>query len=242
MLPRPCRLVTHNKGVEQWIGGDSFETATIFDLQPGNPITDLVHAESGLTVQITGPEVSSRIHLDAVVRSESGQEFKTDYYGENILYISNLRPERYFLFLSGICREQTWAPAWYGGNENFDSAVAIELGVGERKIITLDLREGGRIEGGIRFPIGFGDLVTGYRLYGDTGESICNPWTWSDDEMLFTGLPNGDFLVAAVITDSSPWFYPGTWDPDLAEPVTITDYGRVVVEWDLPGIIPEVVR
>jgi hypothetical protein len=177
-----------------------------------------------------------------LVRSEAGQDIETEYHGDNPLHLSNLRPGRYFLFLDGVCHDETWAPTWFGGNEDFDSAVAIELGVEEMKTIVMDLKEGGRIEGGVRTPLGFGNLVTGYRLYDEAGETICNPWIWNDEEMLFTGLPDGTFLVAAEITNSSRWYYPGTWDPDLAKPVTITDYDHVVVEWDLPGIIPEVVR
>ena len=205
-------------------------------------MSDFVHVESGLKVRLEGPGATLEHSGDISVRDEEGTLYNTNFSRDSVVFLSNLRPGRYYLFIDGICHDQVWAPRWFGGGASFASAAPIDLVPGEMLTVTLDLEEGGRLDGGVLAPPGLDDVVQGYQLFDSAGEKICYSRSWPGGGMHYSGLPDGAYLMAAVIGYSGPWYYPGTWDEDLARPVVILDNSQATIEWNLPGIIPEAVR
>ncbi len=239
LLTQTVRLRSNYRGVTQWFGGDSFETATVFDLEPGDRITEVALVESGLSVQLDGPGDLAFHEPTITVRDEAGREFFPETYDENPLSICNLSPGRYFLHVDGYCRDEVWARQWYGGSETFEGAVPIDLAEGEFRPITLDLVEGGRIEGNVLRSDGTRPRWAEYSLYDATGEPLCEGWTqWRDfDEgrFRFRGLANGEYFLAVRVAYDEVWWYPGTFDFAEALPISIENHAPVTdVDWRLP--------
>jgi len=239
LLTQTVRLLSNYRGVTQWIGGDSFETATVFDLGPGDRITGVTLVESGLRVQLDGPGDLAFHEPTITVRDEAGREYFPETYDENPISICNLSPGRYYLHVDGYCRDEVWAPQWYGGSETFEGAVPIDLAEGEFRPITLDLIEGGRIEGNVLRADGTRPRWAEYSLFDATGEPRCEGWTqwreFDEGRYRFRGLADGEYYPAVRVANNEVWWYPGTFDFAEAQPVSIANHAPVTdVDWRLP--------
>ncbi len=220
----------------QWIGGDSYETAQVFDIQPGDRFTDISVVESGIAVQLEMPGDLIGVRPAFKIRDENDLEVWMNPTGNNPYYFFNFRPERYFVYVEGYCDNQIWAPQWYGDAEDFESAEPIDLVAGELREISINLVEGGRIEGEIRDSDGRVPSGARYQVYDLEGDPLCNYWKhWMGDRMLFSGLPDGTYLVAARDLGNEPWYYPGTIDFSEATQIVIENHQTVAgLVWALP--------
>jgi hypothetical protein len=238
-LPKELRLRSEFRGIKQWIGGDSFETARVFDLQPGDRITDVAMVESGFRVRLDGPGDLAFHRPTVLVRDESGNEYHPDVFPDNPFSVCNLRPGRYYLHLDGHCNDQIWAAQWYGGTERMEDAIPIDLGEGEYRHLVMELVEGGRIEGGVLTSDGQPPEKASCRIFDFEGEPLCSGWgqwrVFEEGLFSFTGLTDGEYFLAARTVNYEPWWYPGTADFAEATPITITDHATVTgISWSLP--------
>jgi len=235
-VPQPVRLQVRSTGGSQWIGGDSFETAQLFDLQPGDRICGVELVESGLGIWLDGPGDLTAHEATASLFDEDGSECWTGNIYNNPAHLCNLRPGRYFLQLDGNCYEQIWVQQWFDGVDSLADATPIELGEGELRRLTMSLVEGGRIEGRVTTAGGPLPWSLDCGLFTDGGEPVCGDWRqWRscpDGIFVFAGLSDGEYYLAAEKSSSAPWWYPGTYDFEEACAITIADHG---ISWDVPS-------
>ena len=104
--------------------------------------------------------------------------------------------------------------------------------------VTVQLVEGGRIEGRVLKASGkpvFGaDLVlrTTDGAYEDrsAGESF-----YPDGSFAILGIADGTYVVGVRLDWQRNYWFPGTYDPELAEPIEIEDAGSVTdIVWETP--------
>ncbi len=239
LLPHEVRLLTGHYGDGQWIGGDSFATARVFDLAPAARVTGVDLVASGFQLQLNGPGDLTVHRPYASVHDEWGNElFGSDLY-ENPFTFCNLRAGRYYLHLDGYCNEQVWAPQWYDGANGWQDATPIDLGEGEFRRLVMELVTGGSIEGELRTADGQLPDFTECGLFDFAGNPLCREWEnwrWFTGGLFnITGLADGDYYLAARTESGDAWWYPGTLDFAEAVPITIAGLGAVTdLNWLLP--------
>ena len=234
----PVKLQVEIDGIEQWIGGDTFETATRFDLQPGDHLADVSVIESGILCRLQGPGVVSERQSAFLLRHESGRTYRFQAYNRNPVPICNLRPGRYSLFVYGYCDYDgaPWASQWYDGADSLAAATSIDLPEGQLVPITVHLAPGGAIEGRLLTAEGEGVPTAWVALFDPNGAPLCDGWHYiNEGSFAMTGLGNADYYIAADIA-GSPWWYPGTREFDSAQVIHIRDHATVTgIEWKLPA-------
>ncbi len=243
-LPGPVVLGSSWSVIDQWYGGDSLEDATVFDLEAGQHLEGVDLVENGLTLHLSGPGPMFIYNPDWILRSDDGREYELSGYPSSGTQVRNLPDGRYYLQVTGTCNGQTWAPQWYGGAEDFEEAMPIDLVGGQLDDLTLNLVEGGRIEGGLRDADGGPIDEVSYRLLNLDGTYVCNSWdSWFGPDIHYTGLANGKYLIAALDDAVGVWFYPGTGNIEEAGVIEISGFGAVEdVVWNLPATRREEIR
>jgi len=239
LLPRTVLLRSNYRDLVQWIGGDSFETARVFDLQPGDRITGVSVIESGIRILLDGPGDLVYHRPSVIIRDDSGWEFHPYTYSDNPFSICNLKPGRYYVQVEGYCDDEVWARQWYGGAESQAGATPIDLAEGELHQIVMELVQGGRIEGNLVREDGSQPYAIEFSLFDAGGEPLCSgysPWRYFDKgEFKFQGLVNGDHFLGVRTAGDKIWWYPGTWEFTAASPLSIVNHEAIIdVDWVLP--------
>lgn len=211
-------------GVEQWFGGDSFETAQVFDLVAGDRIAGLSLVESGISLQFDGPGDQVNHVADVSILDESGTEYFSRFYWRSPIVINNLKPGLNYIYVSGHCSAESWAPQWYQGAEGLEGATPIDLAEGEMRSVIMELEAGAGIEGAILKPDGTQPNRAYVAVFDLEGRPLCFAWDlWGsfDDGLYYLrGLADGSYYLATLYLDVPLW-YPGTWDLSEAVPLTI---------------------
>ncbi|MCK4413316.1 MAG: carboxypeptidase regulatory-like domain-containing protein [Candidatus Eisenbacteria sp.] len=236
LTPGAVRLSVRRSGIDRWIGGESFATATRFELQSGEHITDISLIGSGIRCGFEGPGYAIEQRVEIVLHHEAGHRFRDYSSWGNQVSICNLPAGRYVLFVYGTCAGEPWAGQWYDGVNLRADATPIDLDPGELVSLTIHLHEGGRIEGCVLDADGAPALDARIQAFDAEGEPLCHGWQYTDDGcFVVTGLADGDFYVAAEACRREFWYYPGTWDRRAAQPISIIDHATVTgIEWRLP--------
>jgi len=237
---QPVRLLVNSRwrGGGFWVGGDSFETATQYDLRAGEQIAGVEILESGILCHLDWPDRDTQYLANLLLVDAQGHEIHGGTGSPSGgVGINALAPGRYFLRLEHVCGVR-WAPSWYNGAESLADATPIDVaGTGELVEITMPLQEGGRINGTI-LPHSGGTLGDHTVALCDTmGNQICRSYAGdaSSGAFHFQGLDNGDYKAAVEGALGLLWWYPGTADPDSAGTITIADHAAVSgIEWRLP--------
>jgi len=232
----PVRLSTSIHGIEQWVGGASYEEARLFNLQAGDRVTGVDIRESGIEVTLQGPGAPAHYRPTMRLLDAAGNR-KEIWDQSNRLTICNLAPGEYRLLVYGYCDGQTWASQWYDGAETLGEATPIVLGEGELKRISMSLVEGGRIAG--RILTSGGAVLDDFllRIVDAEGNPLCGEWeVFTGGQFSYTGLADGAYHLAVRPPGSyEPWWYPGTHEFESATPIEIRDHEAVTgVEWSLP--------
>lgn len=235
-FPEPVKINIRSGLVEQWIGGQDFLSAREFELGPEVHLTGLVHEANGVVIRLQGPGETIYHRSTMHIMDGTGEEIGNTSAYESSTTIHNLADGRYHFYVEGICRDASWAPQWYGGSGDFAGATPVDLSGGELRELVFDLTEGGRLEGEALGPAGERLPAVRYYLYDLEGRQLC--WNSADfpgDPMLFTGLADGTYLLAASRSYGFRWYHPGTEDPELATRFIVADHGSVGgIEWNLP--------
>jgi hypothetical protein len=235
--PQRVRLRLSYNWLYQWMGGASFETARVFDVRPGDRITDASTVVSGLQVFLEGPGNLTTHVASYVLRDEQSNQIKLNERWDEPVVFGILRPGRYFIHVNGYCHRQTWAAQWYDGAETADAATPIDLVEGELRDVTLHLVDGGRISGGVLTATGERPVGVYGRIYDSAGEPLCEyGQVWAAGIFDLVGLPDGDYyLSASMDPDDNPWWYPGTFDFQSAVAIPIVGHSAVGgITWSLP--------
>ena len=235
-----ARLRVRLGDLMRWIGGDDPESATVFYLDPGQPITIDPIPIGGLVCHISGDPAWSR-SARLVLYDEAGDRRHTEYSGTNdtTLILPNLEPGTYALFYYWRNSSQ-WRPQWYDRATSLAEATPVLVDdTGGITEVTLTLEEGGRISG--RVLAVDGSPAAGIPLIVYVPENELGwSWEWVTDgegQFLIEGLPDGEVTLAAIVwgtLGSLDVWYPGVIEQGLAQPIVIEDAGTVSgVEWQL---------
>lgn len=235
ITPEPLRLRAGVESIEQWFGGDSFENATVFDLQPGLHLDGINLTGGGLRVSFDGPGDLVRNEASVLVVEENGAEHLINNSSANPLVIENLRPGRVRLQVLGGCVRQRWQMQWYGGGASADEATWLDIVTGQLLDVSLTLATGGAITGTLVSTNNRDLYGMAVALHDLDGHRLCpNTLTMRDGQLDLPGIGDGDYLLGLYLS-STPWWYPGTWARSEAVPVSIVDGGTVSgLVWPLP--------
>jgi hypothetical protein len=228
LAPLHVRLLISINYYHRWYGGNSFATATEFDLEPGEDVEANV-VESGIAGELDTGErgyAYDSIRLcdsSGSVIAESGTSGRV-----NLFRFANLLPGTYFIH---IPQGSTWIDHWYDHAGSFEQATPIEI-TREGQVVWIDptLLNGANISG--RLLDASGEPVLAALIYVSTAEDP------SDDpnRRTFTG-DGGEFDVIALAdgayklgarTDSHGFiWYPSTAAWDSAAVITIANHESV---------------
>ncbi len=240
----PVRLEVRIGSSRQWVGGDTFEEAQVFAVQPGDRLTDVSIVECGILLWLEGPGPFSSHRAALCLISSSGQTWEFSSSWRNPIVISNLPADDYLLYVYGHCHRQTWAGQWYDGAESMDEATAIRLEPGELRELNMQLVEGGSIHGCVLDPNGEPPTYVHIQICGADGEPLCErSESFGEGAFSWRGLANGEYYLAARIPgDRETWWYPGTSEFEHASSILISDHEAVTgVDWAV-GLTKEVAQ
>ena len=242
-FPGPVKLLVRQYGIDQWIGGRTFEDASVFQLEAGRTISGIELVQSGMQVEIGGlyPRVGAawfRLY-DATTLAPAAASLAQPWYNLTVA-LPNLRPGTYRMYIEPHSfGSQWWAPQWFDRANNSASGATITIGrEGEVVPISVVLEKGGTIAGAVHEAEG----VTGdYSLYltrADDPAPSSRTYAWSLNlGFRFEGLPDGDWKVGASrLSPSNPYsdtppaetvWFPGTTDWQAAGIIPIRNFGDV---------------
>ncbi|MCK4303495.1 MAG: hypothetical protein KAY24_04590 [Candidatus Eisenbacteria sp.] len=241
-LPGPVKLLVTQAGVEQWIGGDSFEEATIFTLESGRTVSGVRFVQSGFRLAVSTPAAGCS---DAWFRLYDPTDLSLVaaahlVASNSFIGMSNLRPGTYLMEIAPRRPGwATWAPQWFDRMTSPEDARTITIAYeGEVVPLSVILEKGGTIEGTVLMAEG--SEVNCYVMITPASERVrwgyCYAWDWQPDYDI-RGLPDGDWKVGvwpipadyelpAIPPDDTVW-YPGTTDWNAAGVIEIRDFGDV---------------
>lgn len=235
LVPEPVKVRTICRYVENWYGGTSLASATVFDLQPGLGVTGVDLAEGSLKILFDGPGDRVPSYHSFVLRREDGSEIAMRTYG-NPVRVPNLPEGRYHLRVDGFCVDDPWQPQWYDGAADADGSVPLDVVVGATRELTMVLRSGGSILG--RFE---GETDNDWNshavfVHDGAGAEVCGePLYMYYGAFSLEGLPDGDYCLS-LGSRGQPYWYPGTFVLAEATRLTISG-GNAITDllWLRPG-------
>lgn len=247
ILPEPVKLLVSQKGVDQWIGGPGFAEATVFDLQPGQTISDVELDQCGLRLDARVDKLDldfwgSRILLydPADLSLIAGASWSDG--PDNLVGIPNLWPGDYLLHFTpddGQLGDLWWRPQWYDRAAEPALAQTVTIGsAGEIVSLGVTLEQGGTVSGTIEG----GEAADYYRSVflapADGNVSWGFDYLFYDRrEFNLIGLPDGDYRIGVTPSgtiahhgeeapEGTIW-YPGTTEWSEATVIEIRDGGEV---------------
>ena len=235
LAPEPVRLRADHQDVERWFGGDSFSTATVYDLSPGVHLTDANLSSGGLRVRFEGPGDLVDNAGSMLILDDAGVEHLVPNTTSNPIVVENLRPGPIRLRVLGGCEGQPWLSQWYDGQATPEEATTPDIVAGQLTDVVVTLAGGGAISGTLAFNDDNPPWSVPASVHDTDGHRLCpgNVRFWGHS-FSFRGLSDGEYLLA-IYLGSTPWWYPGTWELVDAEPASIVDGGTVTgLVWRLP--------
>ena len=236
-VPLEVRLKFSCGSSEQWLGGDTYETATRFALQAGDRVTGIDLVESGIEIWLAGPGMVVNRTVQVWICDEAGNVLASQLTSSNPVLIGMLRPGRVLVQVDGVCNHQTWASQWFDGAASLSGATPIDLAAGERRRLDVMLADGGRITGRVLEADGLDHGSYFVDLCGDRGDPWCSSSQYSGDgSFVYTGLADGEYYMRAKLNGGDLWWYPGTYEFATAVAIGIIDHDDVTgVTWTLPA-------
>lgn len=242
MLPEPVKLFVRQGDIDQWIGGPDFQTAEVFELQPGETISGVEFAQSGIHFFVDAPASATGTGNVEIYRPDNMEMVASVRHTFPVrhLAVANLWPGDYLIRVSpadGDIGKARWFGQWFDGVETADQAQVVSI-TEHGEIVSLDLTL--EIGGGIR---GSAKTATGYLFNyyvvvtpADEKTSLSDQAIsfWFEPNYEFWGLPDGDFKIGFMtsnpqvdpISDETVW-YPGTTDWDQADVLEIREAGII---------------
>ncbi len=250
-LAGPVKLAVIQNGVAFWAGGPDFAAATTFDLVPGQSVTDVEVASSGLLVDVEGPgvdlqnaafefhdEASGALVTTATVRIGTQRRFGVANLGPG-RYLVHVRHEHGYVdgIIAGSEAWPLWRPQWFDRVTTAAAAQVLEVGVGQ--VVPLQLRLemggaiGGRVEAGTDAEASYCFVFATPADRRETLDEIFVSLSPGQRTFAITGLADGAYklgVCAATLAQDEPGrpplgtvWYPATDDWAAAATFTITD-------------------
>jgi hypothetical protein len=251
VLCEPVRVLISLVGTERWIGGESFATATLFDLQPGVETDAGCIVESGLLLELLEPAARMRGSFEIeLVRPGETVPARTlqveSYGGSNLVPFPNVDPGTYLVHIDNGRLAMNWCSQWFDRAATSESATAVTVPAGGAVTpLAVHLEPGGSVSGSVpNDSLGNPEKFVVYVATAETRETVgqihmcegCSCGYTLPFQFHARGLPDGRYRVGVLVGDHCPppwsapletvWF-PGTTDWDSAAVVTITDHADV---------------
>jgi hypothetical protein len=237
-LPGKVKLLAYHDNIQQWIGGDSFASAGIFDLINGSTTAGIRHVESAFTLNISWPEGSigtPRIYFYYADDRRLAHIWRPNtIYLKSGYHILNMRPGDYYMYLEPyFTGHYAWIAQWYDHADGMAEAQKITIPT-EGDIVQLDIaiEAGASISGRLvqlSTPVDYYIVLT--RADERINWGYYYSWDWRP-EFSIEGVPAGDWklgvwpiyaneIIGEIPPDNAYW-YPGTSNWDDAGVLTIT--------------------
>ncbi len=127
----PVKALVTQEGIDQWIGGATFDEAEVFDLICGETLSDVRLSQCGLRLKISAPEAGLGGAWFRLYRSSDSVPVAQWYEdsGTNLLLgIPNLRPGTYRLYVEPEDPETAaWNAQWFDRADRAEDAQPIRL-------------------------------------------------------------------------------------------------------------------
>lgn len=215
-----------------WIGGDSYGGATVFDLHPGDRLSDVHLVESGIIARLDGPGEESARFPTAVVVDEAGKVVRQTTGGQGtVVRMAGFRPGTYRLQVAPErSGDEDWLPQWYDRAESLAAATPITIASeGELVDLTVHLIPAGRIAGEVERPDG--TPMEGADVYVTVGDTNIRRIPIGQTErggvFLLRGLRDGNYRVGTKGESGWIYWHPGTAKWDSATVVRIENHAWI---------------
>jgi hypothetical protein len=246
-LPGSMKLLVTHGTMQQWVGGSTFEEATVYPVANGETASNIQLIESAIQLSATSAEASLNSQVIRFYNAHdlsfvSHWQYDVDYtnFKKTGINIYNIRPGEYFMHLSPFAPGQSaWLPQWYDRKPSAESALQVVIpAAGEIVAVSVTLIEGGGI---------LGTLVQSaqstqdyYIVVTPATENLvwgyANLWS-HESEFEILGLPDGDWKLGIwpyetgdIVSMSPPaeaFWYPADSNWNDAALFTITDHNEI---------------
>lgn len=240
------RFAVRIGGVMSWIGGDSFDRATRYDVGPGELLELPEVQESGLLCRLDPDWGDPRILGEIILETPSGRALDRMSVTSNYVGWANLDPGPYFLHYDPDRRQcsSSWLARWYPDARTRETAVPVLVeGAGSLTRIEWRLTSSGGLAGVIAELPGAPSGREATLLLFEGGDST-RVWCSQSGvygtrtRFAFRGVEDGAFGLAVRLNlPGGPrlWWYPGTWLAREAEMLTVQDHAQVRdLDWEWP--------
>ena len=236
VAPAQIRLLIEHGAMDRWYGGDSFDEAAFFAVEPGDHVTSIEVVESVFELLLSGPGPFINHDAELFIRHEDGRVFDVSGRYQSRIEIHNLEPGRYAIGVRSNCFDQVWQEQWFDGAASQADAILVDLAPGEYRRLDMMLVAGGRIAGDLLEASGERPNLVYCRLHDNGGEALCaDAARVYDGEFDFSGLADGSYLLSARISGQEDWWYPGTLEREQATVIEIVDQAEITnFLWSLP--------
>lgn len=262
-VPEPFRVRLEVDSRQSWLGGDDYESATLFYPEPGEVLSDVNFVESGILFDVVDPFYGSLHGLSAeVYRADQPDEVFLSWFPSSSdgpqVPLSGLPQGVYYVRLINRSFGVPWSTQWINRSLEFEGAQAIDLTEpGSVAAVPVSLLQGGTVSGSVNW-LGVEDPESGdwrgyYRAYvylveAANRETIGHEYVYLGDEprargLELLGVRPGDYKIgicyatgrlADTPPDSTVW-YPGTLDWEQAETFEVVSEGLIEgVDFTIP--------
>jgi hypothetical protein len=203
-VPASVKLLVTHAGIAQWVGGTTFDSAAVFDLQPGQTISGIEFVESGALIEVTPQNLDfASITLqffDAATMTLEAAWNSQIAPSPSRLPVPNLRPGNYRLLVDLSLRGYSkWIPQWYDrAADPLDARVVTIHSEGDVVHVAVVMQDGATISGTISGEQSETDQFMIYVTQAD------DPSIWalrslpsSSASFTILGIPNGSWKVGA---------------------------------------------
>jgi hypothetical protein len=242
-VPRPIKLAVLHQGIVSWIGGTSFETATVYDPQPGQTVSNIALVESGAMVEVNGEGdnfgFTKLQFYDAATMRLAAEWNSLSSSSLRRIPVPNLRPGNYRVFVDFYLRGYSqWAPQWYDRvDDPRDARVVTINNDGEVVRIPLVMQDGATISGTISRPGRETEEMLIYVTKAGDPTGWGSRYVTDEGSFVFQGLPNGNWKVGVssqgrrnpdnpTPAPDTVW-YPGTSSWHAARTITVRNFQNV---------------
>ncbi len=192
-----------------WVGGESFESATVFSADAGEVITDIRLRDRCLSVELIPPAgwpENEPLEAGVALVGTDGRTLSSIGIGGRKCYLNGLGPGEYFLHVYPF-QNVAWASQWYGGASSIDEATPIVVTEDDLVIEKeIQLEEGGRLRGHVLDEIsGLGIDVHVYVIY------VGDPYAW---RIVRSEADTGEFEFLGLVDGGYQIYAQGIWYPD----------------------------
>jgi hypothetical protein len=244
-LPGPVKVYVRQNDLIQWIGGDGFEEATVFDLVAGETITGLTYARGALRFAVTGwSPFSDQLRLDFHDADDPTGPFLTASLENGLapsLAVCNIPPGRYLLHVvwdGAMAASSHWIPQWFDRARTPEEARIVEVTLDAVETLDIVLEPGGSVSGRLLLDEQEEQNYFLFLTPADEAVTIKRDFTgWGSDQFYLAGLLDGDYKLGVVSTRVEGWsgephpeatiWYPGVESWEDAAVLEIRELGAI---------------